>query len=329
MNANADSPACGEGAVPEKPIQFTGKLACIKCDYDLRGLALEGPCPECGAPIAETWHRDMLRFADLVWLKRVRLGLRLIVASFVVPFLVTIPAGIAGGPLIVRSGDSVISRTIQFTSIGILCALGLAVLVAYSVGIWLATEPNPAASMKTERAHLARARWSGVLVPFIGAAGLGAGCASTSIDDHLALRACFLVALLCVLYLLCHLALLGPVVSVISKRGVAATRRKTLAVRRSGWIKSWRVFRGFLVVCAVIYIALTVWALVSLSFPASSVTTITSILMIVTPIVCHGAAASNMSETTAVVSYELQFGTKLGDRREAIREASPTLESLD
>lgn len=50
-------------------------LHCVHCGYNLRTLATDGDCPECGAPVEETVHlpqtmspreRNMLRF--LYWL---------------------------------------------------------------------------------------------------------------------------------------------------------------------------------------------------------------------------------------------------------------------
>ena len=50
-------------------------LHCVHCGYNLRTLAKDGDCPECGAPVEETIHppqtmspreRNMLRF--LYWL---------------------------------------------------------------------------------------------------------------------------------------------------------------------------------------------------------------------------------------------------------------------
>src|SRR5437016_2755135 len=34
---------------------LTGDLLCIKCRYNLRGLALDSNCPECGETVRHTW----------------------------------------------------------------------------------------------------------------------------------------------------------------------------------------------------------------------------------------------------------------------------------
>jgi uncharacterized repeat protein (TIGR04138 family) len=36
------------------PVTINCDLACIGCEYNLRGLATDGKCPECGRPIRET-----------------------------------------------------------------------------------------------------------------------------------------------------------------------------------------------------------------------------------------------------------------------------------
>lgn len=54
----------------------TGDL-CIRCGYDLAGLADAGVCPECALPVAVSRERSpLLRGADRVWLESVASGLR-------------------------------------------------------------------------------------------------------------------------------------------------------------------------------------------------------------------------------------------------------------
>lgn len=54
---------------------LTRDTPCIHCGYNLRGLAPGGLCPECGCAIDESLRGDLLRFANLDWLRRVRWGL--------------------------------------------------------------------------------------------------------------------------------------------------------------------------------------------------------------------------------------------------------------
>jgi hypothetical protein len=56
-------------------------LPCLQCGYNLRGLDPAGRCPECGADIALSTRGDLLRFANPDWLRRVKLGADLMLAT--------------------------------------------------------------------------------------------------------------------------------------------------------------------------------------------------------------------------------------------------------
>jgi Zn finger protein HypA/HybF involved in hydrogenase expression len=44
------------------PVEFAGpRLLCTACGYDLRGLVLDGRCPECGTPVSESLARGSRR----------------------------------------------------------------------------------------------------------------------------------------------------------------------------------------------------------------------------------------------------------------------------
>lgn len=45
-------------------------LPCVHCNYNLRGLTVDGACPECGRPVADSTRDDALRGADPIWLRR-------------------------------------------------------------------------------------------------------------------------------------------------------------------------------------------------------------------------------------------------------------------
>jgi hypothetical protein len=103
-------------------------MRCARCAYNLRGLALDGRCPECGAPIARSVHGNLLRYADPDWLDKVRFGttLKLWNLLIMVVLAITVGAGVYLG----------ISRGI----------LPIAQLIGGCLGLWalfLVTSPEP------------------------------------------------------------------------------------------------------------------------------------------------------------------------------------------
>ena len=48
---------------------------CIRCEYDLRWQHRDGVCPECACPLSQSIPDDLLVFADVRWLKRIRRAL--------------------------------------------------------------------------------------------------------------------------------------------------------------------------------------------------------------------------------------------------------------
>lgn len=61
-------------------------LPCYTCGYNLRGMATDVNCPECGLPIARTL-RSGLRYADAAWLNRQAAAIPFFVALSVVSLL--------------------------------------------------------------------------------------------------------------------------------------------------------------------------------------------------------------------------------------------------
>lgn len=104
---------------------------CVDCGYDQLGLPLSGRCPECGGPTVLALHREQLRFADPAWLRKLRLGVAFIAASFLIPAI----AGLALA-LPVLVGSSVLVAVYM-------TAAGVATLLAGVGGLWLISSPHP------------------------------------------------------------------------------------------------------------------------------------------------------------------------------------------
>lgn len=56
-------------------------LACGRCGYDLVGLKFDQACPECGLLISASASRGDLQYAATWWLRSLRTGLTLLLAS--------------------------------------------------------------------------------------------------------------------------------------------------------------------------------------------------------------------------------------------------------
>lgn len=69
-------------------------LPCFKCHYNLRSIAWDSNCPECGAPVRDSADRGWLQFANPDWLRKVRWGVDLSIILFVLVIVGLIAASI-------------------------------------------------------------------------------------------------------------------------------------------------------------------------------------------------------------------------------------------
>ena len=60
------------------PLDQSGKiqveLVCRRCLYNLRGLTLDGNCPECNTPVNFSIQKDHLQFSNPAWVNKLRSG---------------------------------------------------------------------------------------------------------------------------------------------------------------------------------------------------------------------------------------------------------------
>jgi predicted RNA-binding Zn-ribbon protein involved in translation (DUF1610 family) len=112
-------------------------LECVGCGYNLRGLPAEGPCPECGNPVAQSLRPDLLRFADSWWTARLAAGAR--AGAMGVLGLVACPVLLA-----LSFGWSWRSGT-EYLLLALMGVPAAAVALA-TVGLWGLTRPEPTGS---------------------------------------------------------------------------------------------------------------------------------------------------------------------------------------
>lgn len=100
---------------------------CRRCGYNLRGLTVEGRCPECGTPVGLSAYGDFLRFCDPRWLERLAKGVSFILWGILVG-------------IVVGGAGSVLAALVHplLGQVLMLCG-GLVSLY----GTWLLTEPDP------------------------------------------------------------------------------------------------------------------------------------------------------------------------------------------
>ncbi len=96
-------------------------ILCVHCGYNLRGLTSDGRCPECGGAIVDSMRGELLRFADIEWLTRLRLGAALKLWAIGLAILLSI----GGGAIAIATGspDAVWIITVVTTFVS--AALGL------------------------------------------------------------------------------------------------------------------------------------------------------------------------------------------------------------
>ncbi len=119
------------------PDTIVDDRSCIHCGYNLRGLRIEGNCPECGRPIKgrkrAPRYTDQLVHAPITWLQ--------VFASGAVLLLLA-AAGVAA---------MIIALLFVWNVPLLLILAGLC--AAWTIGVWLCTRPRPQMPTNTVNVH--------------------------------------------------------------------------------------------------------------------------------------------------------------------------------
>lgn len=131
-NAAIDADARTDGHAGDSPAGvILHDLPCRTCGYNLRGLAEGGRCPECDTPIDRSTRGDLLRHCDPRWVRTLARGMRIINHSVILGLLAII-------------GLAIFAPSLRLPWIAPASVLLVGAVMA--VGVWLATEREPAAA---------------------------------------------------------------------------------------------------------------------------------------------------------------------------------------
>lgn len=104
-------------------------IPCRKCAYNLRGLNVNGRCPECGAPVGFSVQGDYLQFSSPEWLDTLAKGASLFLLGIIVMIV---------GAIVVGIGASVAGLGRWPVQI-----VGMVAAVMLTIAWWRLTEPDP------------------------------------------------------------------------------------------------------------------------------------------------------------------------------------------
>jgi hypothetical protein len=105
--------------------------ACVRCSYNLRGLPIEGNCPECGTPVQDSLKGILLQFATSEYRAKITSGLSFILNGILL-MVIAVVCGIALSAAIPRQTGALLSEGLQFIA-----------SIIITIGYWKYTEPDP------------------------------------------------------------------------------------------------------------------------------------------------------------------------------------------
>jgi hypothetical protein len=169
-------------AVDEDGRAVVGRdLPCVRCGYQLRGLPVEGKCPECGGEVRRSLMGDLLMFADAGYVRVLRIGAMLAEAGIVIALVAIFGGmGVLFLSLAADYGSGVFEVVSVAASAGVLL-FGLLSLV----GWWMLTWSDPARLGRDTGVTARKMVRCGVVltaVGWIGAAVFGAAAARAMVS---------------------------------------------------------------------------------------------------------------------------------------------------
>ncbi len=129
--------ALGSTAFASSATQVGFDKPCFGCGYNLRGLNIEGKCPECGVAIEKSMQGFLLRFASAEYLSKIHSGVFLILAGIIAQILLGVTAAFVGIAFSAAGTGGIGGMQILMNFIG------LAITVVLILGYWRFTEPDP------------------------------------------------------------------------------------------------------------------------------------------------------------------------------------------
>jgi hypothetical protein len=124
------------GVLPPGAIAVEVDRPCVRCSYNLRGLPVQGVCPECGTPVEQSLKGILLRFAAPEYLAAVESGLALVLYGILLQIILMVAEVIAG----FAAAASRTSPALVQTAANL---IGLVPVAMILVGYWRFTQPDP------------------------------------------------------------------------------------------------------------------------------------------------------------------------------------------
>jgi len=122
---------------------------CLQCGYQIRGLASDRHCPECGTPISRSLRGNLLVFSATQYLRSLHLGLIFILSAALLNAIFGLVAAVGGIAIAVAiamrgaGGGTINPNIMQSLELGI-AAITMPLAALSILGWWLFSAPDPA-----------------------------------------------------------------------------------------------------------------------------------------------------------------------------------------